>query len=127
MNDLEDNVPTSKKTKQLGPMDTVDNLGMHSDVQVMNIDDVSDPYTETLNKTNPMANIKFFFTPTTPVGQTKTQMCCNLCMWVALCFLCVFICNSQLWCHIGMDGCSCKNKILTNEQGGGRTGFFDGM
>ena len=80
INDNEHDMPTAKKPKTLGPSDTLDDLGMHTDVQVMDIDDVSDPREEVLNKTDPAADIKFFFTTAPPApGQTKTRMGCNLC------------------------------------------------
>lgn len=72
INDIDDDMPTVKKPKTLGPLDTLDDLGMHTDVQVMDIDDVSDPHEEVLNKTDPTADIKFFFTTAPPApGQTK--------------------------------------------------------
>lgn len=78
---VDDDVPAAKKAKTLRPSDTVDSLGMHTDVQVMDIDDVSDPREEALNKTDPTADLKFFFTSAPPApGQTKVRMSCNLCM-----------------------------------------------
>ena len=59
---IEDDLPATKKAKPLRPMDTPDDLGMHTDIQVMDLDDASDPHEETLNKTNAIANIQAFFT-----------------------------------------------------------------
>ena len=76
----DDNAPATKKAKTLRPLDTLDDLGMHTDVQVMDIEDSFDPHEETLNKTNHTANLQFFFTSVPPaVGQTKTRMSCVLC------------------------------------------------
>jgi hypothetical protein len=81
---IDNDMPAAKKAKTLRPSDTVDDMGMHTDVQVMDINDVSDPREEALNKTDPTADIKFFFSPAPPApGQTKVQMSCDLCMWVA--------------------------------------------
>jgi hypothetical protein len=72
--------PAPKKAKPLRPMDTLDDLGMHTDVQVMDLDDASDPREETLNKTNAIADIQAFFTSVNPLpGETKSRMSCNLC------------------------------------------------
>ena len=73
--------PTLKKTRTLQPSDTLDDLGMHTDVLVMDMDDASDPREEALNKTDPTADLKYFFTSAPPApGQTKARMRCNLCM-----------------------------------------------
>ena len=62
-------------------MDTIDDLGKHTDIQVMDLDDTSDPRKEALNKTNPIADIQAFFTSVPPVpSETKTRMRCNPCM-----------------------------------------------
>lgn len=54
-------------------MDTIDDLGKHTDIQVMDFDDTSDPRKEALNKTNPIADIQAFFTSVPPVpSETKT-------------------------------------------------------
>jgi hypothetical protein len=50
-----------KSLKTLRPSDTMDSLGMHTDVQVMDIDDVCDPREEALNKTDATADLRFFF------------------------------------------------------------------
>jgi hypothetical protein len=64
--------PILKKAKTIRPSDTLDDLGMHTNVQVMDINDASDPREEALNKTDPTANIKFSFTSAPPApGQTK--------------------------------------------------------
>ncbi|KAH8996931.1 hypothetical protein EDB86DRAFT_2828970 [Lactarius hatsudake] len=61
--DGHDGAPVSKKAKTNGSPTDLDASGMHSDVQVMDIDDVNDPHEESLNKTDPTADIKAFFTP----------------------------------------------------------------
>ena len=72
VDDIDDGMPTTKKAKTVWPSDTLDSLGMHSDVQVMDIDNVSDPRKESLNKSDPTADIKFFFTLVpSPPGQAK--------------------------------------------------------
>ncbi|KAH9009351.1 hypothetical protein EDB84DRAFT_1571258 [Lactarius hengduanensis] len=80
LNDDRDGVLNSKKAKTQARPDTDTDTGMHSDVEVMDIDDVDDPRDETLNKTDPTADIKAFFTalPRVP-GQAKQRMSCNLC------------------------------------------------
>ncbi|KAH8982261.1 hypothetical protein EDB92DRAFT_1894562 [Lactarius akahatsu] len=96
LNDDCDGVLNSKKAKTQARPDTDTDTGMHSDVEVMDIDDVDDPHDETLNKTDPTADIKAFFTalPRVP-GQAKQRMSCNLCAQ-------------------GL-GCVKQDKILTNE------------
>ena len=80
VDDINDGMPTTKKAKTVRPSDTLDSLGMHSDVQVMDIDDVSDLRKESLNKSDPTADIKFFFTLVpSPPGQAKVRVRCNLC------------------------------------------------
>jgi len=54
--------------------------GMHSDVKIMEIDDIEDPCDEPLNKTNHMADIKHFFTPIPCLPGAKPHVKCNLCM-----------------------------------------------
>ncbi|KAH9166752.1 hypothetical protein EDB89DRAFT_1905937 [Lactarius sanguifluus] len=52
----------------------------HSDVSVINIDDIGDPEDERLNRSEPTADIKHFFTILACLpGQTKRRMKCNLC------------------------------------------------
>ena len=82
IDDINDGMPIAKKAKKaVKPLDTLNSLGMHSDVQVMGIDDIADPRQESLNKSDPTADIKFFFTSVpSPPGQTKLRMWCNLCM-----------------------------------------------
>ncbi|KAH8983923.1 hypothetical protein EDB92DRAFT_2036906, partial [Lactarius akahatsu] len=80
LNDDCDGVLNSKKAKTQARPDTDTDTGMHSDVEVMDIDDVDDPHDETLNKTDPTADIKAFFTALPRVaGQAKQRMSCNLC------------------------------------------------
>ena len=62
----DDNVPVTKKVKTLRPLDTLDDLGMHTDIQVMDIEDSFDPREETLNKTNHTADLQFLFTSVPP-------------------------------------------------------------
>ena len=72
VDDIDDGMPTTKKAKTVWPSDTLDSLGMHSDVQVMDIDDVSDPCKESLNESDPTADIKLFFMLVpSPPGQAK--------------------------------------------------------
>jgi hypothetical protein len=80
MDNINNDVPMAKKAKTLRPLDAVDALGMHANVQVMDIDNASDPRDEDLSKADLTADIKSFFTsvPLAP-GQTKVQMSCNLC------------------------------------------------
>jgi hypothetical protein len=78
--DDHDDTLISKKAKKNGPPTDLDASGMHSDVQIMDISDVDDPRDESLNKMDPTADIKAFFTalPRVP-GQPKPCMSCNLC------------------------------------------------
>ena len=73
IDDIDDGMLIAKKAKKaVKPSDTLDSLGMHSDVQVMGIDNIADPHQESLNKSDPTADIKFFFTSVpSPPGQTK--------------------------------------------------------
>ena len=76
----DDDTPATKKAKTLRPLDTLDDLGMHTDVQVMDLDDSCNPREESLNKSNHTADLQFFFTSAPPaVGQTKMRMSCVLC------------------------------------------------
>jgi hypothetical protein len=71
--DAED-APKAKKPK------TTPGQGLQTDVSVIEIDDVDDPQSEQLNKTEPTADIKEFFTtlPRAP-GQDKRRVQCKLC------------------------------------------------
>jgi hypothetical protein len=60
MDDIGDGVPISKRPRTLKPSDTLDEFGMHTDVQVIDIDDASDPREEPLNKSDRTADISFF-------------------------------------------------------------------
>ena len=65
--EIDDNdTPATKKVKTLRPLDTLDDLGMHTDVQVMDLDDSCDPHEESLNKSNHTADLQFFFTSAPP-------------------------------------------------------------
>ena len=69
--------PQAKKSKtSLTPVSQEDTL-----TSIIDIDDIEDPQDERLNKSNPTADIKYFFTavPRVP-GQPKGRMRCNLCM-----------------------------------------------
>jgi predicted membrane-bound mannosyltransferase len=80
MDDIGDGAPISKRPRTLKPSDTLDEFGMHTDVQVIDIDDASDPREESLNKSNWTADISFFFTPVdTPKGQAVKEVTCDLC------------------------------------------------
>ena len=51
------------------------------DVSIINIDDIQDPEDEPLNRSDPTADLKFFFTPTPRLpGQAKGRMRCYLCL-----------------------------------------------
>src|SRR6266404_7630977 len=50
----------SKRAKRLAPDSSAD-ISLNSDVQIVDINDVEDPRSEQLNKTNPTADLKHFF------------------------------------------------------------------
>ena len=62
----DDNMPATKKAKTLRPLDTLDDLRMHTDIQVMDIEDSFNPREGTLNKINHTADLQFFFTSVPP-------------------------------------------------------------
>jgi hypothetical protein len=65
--------PKQKKPKTSGVQD------VHSETLIIDINDIEDPQTEPLNKTDPTADIKYFFSPVPCIlGQPK-RMNCNLC------------------------------------------------
>ncbi|KAH9162653.1 hypothetical protein EDB89DRAFT_1913142 [Lactarius sanguifluus] len=70
-------VPKAKKLKKTpGQLTT----GLQTDVSIIEIDDVDDLQNERLNRTDPTADIKAFFTAVPHVlGQNKERMRCNLC------------------------------------------------
>ena len=75
--DVQDNTPKSKKTK-VTPNQPATRL--QHETSIIEIDNLDDPLTERLNKTNPTADIKMFFTPVPRVlGQDKGRMQCKLC------------------------------------------------
>ena len=72
-----DNTPKVKKSKA-----TPHQVGstLQADVSIIEIDDGDDQQVERLNKINPTADIKAFFTEVPRVeGQSKGRMKCNLC------------------------------------------------
>lgn len=74
--DVPDGAPKTKKPKASlasGDQDT-------SQISIIDIDDTEDPQDERLNKSDPTADIKYFFTavPRVP-GQAKRRMRCILC------------------------------------------------
>jgi len=73
----DDNV-NHKKTKKSHDSSS-DNVDIHSNVKIMDIDDIEDPQ-ESLNKSNPMADLKNFFSNMPRLlDQTKQCVRCNLC------------------------------------------------
>lgn len=75
----DDAPPTAPKTKKPKTSLTSGNQE-DSQVSIIDIDNVEDPQDERLNKSDPTADIKYFFTlvPRLP-GQSKGRMKCNLC------------------------------------------------
>jgi hypothetical protein len=65
-----------KKAKAVPSGDQED----HTDTSIIDIDNIDDPNDEPLNKSDPTADLKYFFTlaPRLP-GQSKTRMKCYLC------------------------------------------------
>ena len=50
-------------------------------MSIIDIDDIDDPQDERLNRSDPTADIKFFFSPVPRLqGQSKRRMKCNLCV-----------------------------------------------
>ncbi|KAH9019409.1 hypothetical protein EDB84DRAFT_1566079 [Lactarius hengduanensis] len=76
----DDNTPKSKKTKTSPASGVQEPSHILPDVSIIEIDDIDNPQDERLNKSDPSADIKFFFTtvPRLP-GQAKRRMKCNLC------------------------------------------------
>ena len=73
------NAPVSKKTK-ISPLSGQDDGHVLADSSIINIDDIDDPCDERLNKSNPTADIKYFFSIVScEPGQKKRRMKCNLC------------------------------------------------
>ncbi|KAH8977137.1 hypothetical protein EDB92DRAFT_1958745 [Lactarius akahatsu] len=74
--DVPDDAPAAKKLKTT----TSQAIGLQADISIISIDDVDDLEHERLNKTDPTADIKQFFSATPPVpGQEKGRMLCKLC------------------------------------------------
>ena len=73
------NAPMSKRMKT-SPLSGQDDGRVLADRSIIEIDDIDDPRDERLNKLNPTADIKHFFSivPRAP-GQSKRRMKCNLC------------------------------------------------
>ena len=74
--DVPDAAPSAKKAKPT----TKSAAGPPSDVSIISIDDVDNPQDEPLNKSDPTADIRNFFSdvPRAP-GQDKDRMQCKLC------------------------------------------------
>ena len=74
-----DAAPSSKKPKTL-PASEQEPLHVIAGSSIIDIDDIDDPHHERLNKSDPTADIKFFFSlvPCIP-GQAKRHMKCNIC------------------------------------------------
>ena len=71
--------PTAKKTKTLPPSEQAPLLVL-TDSSIIDIDDIDDPRDEWLNKNDPTADIKYFFSPVPRIpGQNKRRMKCNVC------------------------------------------------
>ena len=71
--------PTSKKTKT-SPSSCQELSHVLADSSIIDIDDINDPREERLNKSNPTADIKYFFSAVPHIpGQSKRWMKCNLC------------------------------------------------
>jgi hypothetical protein len=68
-----DDTPKQKKPKTLGVQD------VHSKTLIIDIDDIEDPQTEPLNKTDPTADIKYFFSPVPRISGQPKCMKCDLC------------------------------------------------
>jgi hypothetical protein len=81
VDDIGNSALATKKNKTLRPSDTLDSddFGMHADVQVMDIDDATDPREETLNATSRTADITFFFIPIASAPNTPARVKCKLC------------------------------------------------
>ena len=93
-------------------MDTVDDLGMHTDVQVMDLDDASDPRKEALNKTSPIADIQaFLLLPPVPGKTQDGNEVQSLHVWF-LFFIHPYSYSNH---HREGSGCPQKTKILTNQ------------
>ena len=71
----------AKKLKMTPGQHAMGASGLQTDISIISIDDVDDLQTERLNKTNPTADIKEFFSvmPCVP-GQDKVRMQCKLCV-----------------------------------------------
>jgi hypothetical protein len=75
--DAPDAAPKAKKVKTSGDQALP---GIPQDASIIDIDNIDDPRNEPLNKSQPSADIKEFFSrvPSVP-GQVKRRMKCNLC------------------------------------------------
>jgi hypothetical protein len=78
--DAHNKVRNPKKAKTSAMLGDQAIQGEHSDISIIDIEDIKDPDDERLNKSEPTADIKHFFTaiPSLP-GQTKRRMKCTLC------------------------------------------------
>ena len=99
--------PKAKKSKTL-----LTSGDLEGPMSIIDINDIDDPQDEQLNRSNPTANIKFFFSPAPRLqGQSKRCMKCNLCVWVSLCFS---LKPSYVHHRQGL-GCAKQNKVLISE------------
>ncbi len=74
-----ENTIVSKKARMNPPL-CPNNISLHSDVQIVDINNVDDPHDEPLNKLDPTADIKAFFTSLPHVsGHSKQHVSCNMC------------------------------------------------
>ena len=72
-------VSTAKKMKTLPPSEQEPSLVL-ADSSIIDIDNIDDPCNEQLNKNDPTADIKYFFSPVPCIpGQNKRHMKCNVC------------------------------------------------
>ncbi len=77
--DSPDDYANSKRAKMDG-CGSSDDLDMHSDVQILDIDGVEDLRDESLNKSKQTADLKeFFYKMANLPDQKKVRMRCNLC------------------------------------------------
>ena len=77
LTDVLDNAPEPKKAKTTSDQPAT---GLQADISIISIDDVEELQNERLNKNDPTADIKEFFTalPAVP-GHGKGRVLCKLC------------------------------------------------
>ena len=72
-------VPTAKKMKT-SPLSEQAPSHVLVDSSIIKIDDIDDPHNKWLNKNDPTADIKYFFSPVPHIpGLNKQHMKCNIC------------------------------------------------